>query len=227
MDPTAVDPVTRLGHIAEWLLTLRHENPDRLRFLSQTPDYQELIRVAERLECAFPQTHHSFLQHEVASELLTKIFDFLDASTLVQVSATCVRWRQWAQQSAVNRTRKFVQQRQLNNVMQLVRAQEQLQCVAPSHHSVRVPLLMLSKRIQISNAGDPDYNGIYHCTGCNGNGFVFSKPRDPIQRGRRRRQRDGSSDASRTDEEESFVDDDLPLRCIIAKKYSSEVSFFA
>ena len=38
------------------------------------------------------------------------------------------------------------------------------------------------RRIKVSGAGDPEFNGIYFCTGCNGNGFLFTKPRTPERR---------------------------------------------
>jgi len=54
--------------------------------------------------------------------------------------------------------------------------------ITPGGGHVRVPILLLGRRVVVTNAGDPEYNGIYYCTNANGNGFVFTKPRYPIQR---------------------------------------------
>ena len=47
----------------------------------------------------------------------------------------------------------------------------------PLQRRVCIPLLLLPYAIQVTDAGDEEYNGIYHCTDCNSNGYVFSKPR--------------------------------------------------
>jgi hypothetical protein len=68
--------------------------------------------------------------------------------------------------------------------MKLLRAKEQIDGIGHSLFNchVRVPMLLLSRRILVTNAGDPEYNGVYICTSSNGNGFVFTKPRSPEQR---------------------------------------------
>jgi hypothetical protein len=100
------------------------------------------------------------------------------------MALTCTRFRQLAYRSATQRTYDVSNRRQLNNVMQLLRAKEQIEGVGigvrESH--VRVPILLLSRRVLVTNAGDPEMNGIYFCTESNGNGFVFTKPRYPEQR---------------------------------------------
>ena len=123
--------------------------------------------------------------------------------------------------------------------MQLLRAKEQIDGVgnvtpnimgnlqADTCH-VRVPTLLLSRRVLVSNCGDAEFNGVFYCTGSNGNGFVFTKPRYPEQRVLR------SEQASRMIlPDEVFLDSRLEsevtqpgqlLRCIIAKRFSNEVS---
>jgi len=97
---------------------------------------------------------------------------------------SCSRFRQLARRSATQRTYDVAQARQLNNGMQLLRAKEQIDGLGNGIHDshVRVPTLLLSRRVVITDAGDPEYNGVYFCTGGNGNGFVFTKPRFPERR---------------------------------------------
>lgn len=67
----------------------------------------------------------------------------------------------------------------------MLRAQEQIDGVGPREEAgpfVPIPMLGLRRRIKVSGAGDPEYNGIYFCTGSNGNGFLFTKPRSPERR---------------------------------------------
>jgi len=69
--------------------------------------------------------------------------------------------------------------------MKMLRAQEQIDGVGPREEAgpfVPIPMLGLRRRIKVSGAGDPEYNGIYFCTGSNGNGFLFTKPRSPERR---------------------------------------------
>ena len=145
-----------------------------------------------------PQAQYNFLnfllQH-TGDDVILKIFEFLDCTNLQNVALTCTRFKRLAYKSATQRTTTIVQTRQLTSVMQLLRAQEQIyygdyisttRGGTHTHHltnnNVRVPMLLLGRRLIVSNAGDPEYNGIYYCTTCNGNGYVFTKPRFPIQR---------------------------------------------
>ncbi len=76
-----------------------------------------------------------------------------------------------------------------SQIMKLLRAKEQIQGINPyMKPTVQIPLLGLPRRIHVSNCGDEEYNGIYFCTGSNGNGFLFTKPRTR----RRRRRRSGT-----------------------------------
>jgi hypothetical protein len=148
-----------------------------------------------------PQAQYNFwnylLQH-TGDDVILKIFEFLDCTNLQNIALTCTRFKRLAYESATQRTTTIVQTRQLTSVMQLLRAQEQIHygdyistsggndtresIVGASNSNVRVPMLLLGRRLIVSNAGDPEYNGTYYCTTCNGNGYVFTKPRYPIQR---------------------------------------------
>lgn len=187
----------------------------------------------------------SFLQHEASDDIIARVFDYLESFSLAKVSSTCVRFRRMGHVNARKRTSEISLDRQLGNVMQLLRAQEQIDGIYQFHQNTgvntRIPLLLLRRRVHVTNAGDPEYNGIYYCTGCNGNGYLFSKPRFPVQRVQRRRRRSTAtsfSSAATSDslpetpfhESSAGVDDDTalpgqPLRCIISKRFSNEVGF--
>ena len=129
----------------------------------------------------------NFLQHVSADDVVLRVLEFLECHSLIRMALTCTRFRQLTYRSATQRTYDVTSTRQLNNVMQLLRAKEQIEGVGigirESH--VRVPILLLSRRVLVSNAGDPEMNGVYFCTESNGNGFVFTKPRFPEQRTQR------------------------------------------
>ena len=205
----------------------------------------------------------NFLQHLTSDDVILRVFEFLESHSLIRVALTCARFRQLAYRSATQRTYDVAVSRQLNSVMQLLRAKEQIDGEATdiNEHHVRVPILLLQKRVIVSNAGDPEYNGVYFCTGSNGNGFVFTKPRQPEQRMPRRRARtlgEGQSAAATVSAAFPFAEQDVAiqqprgdvqlgarvgaptianpsspteatrpgdrLRCIIAKRFSNEVS---
>ena len=94
--------------------------------------------------------------------------------------------------------------------LQWLRALEQVQGLW-SHESSRgipripIPTLLLPHAICVSYAGDEDYNGIYHCTSCHANGFVFTKPRR--RRPRLRHQHNHH---------------DKVLQCCIARRFSHQ-----
>jgi hypothetical protein len=155
-------------------------------------------------------TVNYFQKH--TDDVVLRILEFLECRSLIRASLTCSRFHQLANKSAVQRTYDVAHARQLNNVMQLLRAQEQIvgdddyAGVENDHHNydhngrgddnnnnnnnnnnhaivrqygchVPVPMLLPRRRVIVTNAGDPDYNGVYYCTDSNGNGFVFTKPR--------------------------------------------------
>ena len=122
-----------------------------------------------------------------ADDVLIRIFEFLESKSLIQSSKVCSRFRVVSEQSARQRTFRLARERQLANAMQLLRVQEQLNGVAWSggDHDirtgnnrlhVRVPILLLGRVVVVRDAGDPDFNGIYSCTDCSSNGYVFTKP---------------------------------------------------
>jgi len=127
---------------------------------------------------------NNFMQHMTADDVILRVFEFLECHSLIRMALTCSRFRQLAYRSATQRTYDVATSRQLSNVMQLLRAKEQIDGVGNGMNDshVRVPILLLSRRVLVTNSGDPELNGVYFCTGSNGNGFVFTKPRFPEQR---------------------------------------------
>ena len=144
-------------------------------------------------------------------DVLLRIFEFLRCRSLIQTSLTCSRFQELAIKSATQRSLDIANTRQLRNVMQLLRAREQIYYIDNNNNNttdeqqgddaagtisdnnnnnkmtgasgsrvdfhVPVPTLLPGRRVLVTNAGDPEYNGVYYCTDCNGNGFVFTKPR--------------------------------------------------
>ena len=64
--------------------------------------------------------------------------------------------------------------------MRMLRPQEQIKGVGPQEGGfgpfVPIPMLGLPWRVRVSGGGNLEYNGMYFCTGCKGNGFLFTKP---------------------------------------------------
>ncbi|VEU41218.1 unnamed protein product [Pseudo-nitzschia multistriata] len=132
---------------------------------------------------ATPTSGNNFLRF--TDDVLLRIFEFLRCRCLIQASRTCSRFHQLAGRSAFQRSSDVLQTRQLGSVMQLLRAREQIHYTDEDAAAsgtgrtfhVPVPLLLPSRRVRVANAGDPEYNGVYYCTECSCNGFVFTKPR--------------------------------------------------
>jgi hypothetical protein len=267
--PSDTLPERDMEQWGKWLLSLGKD----AQLLSHTREYRDFVQAAQCLERAnrhiqiwhrdgeqmnaeegeqeqldvrhcLSSQNLSFLQHLASDDILIRVFDFLECRSLVHVSATCTRCWELAHRNARVRTQDIARERQLSNIMQLLRAKEQIDGVYAfdSHHDfhVRVPTLLLSRRVRVSDAGDPEYNGVYYCTGSNGNGFLFTKPRYPLQRVHRRRRRSTATSVSSTSSTNSLPDEDFlesattrvdneaaqsgqPLRCIIAKRFSNEV----
>jgi hypothetical protein len=141
--------------------------------------------------------HYSFLQHFAVDDVLLRIFEFVDCSSLVRTGATCHRFRGLSNRSAEQRShRLYADGRLLRGSMRMLRAVEQIDGVGQREGSVGpfvpIPMLGLGRRVRVIGAGDPEYDGVYFCTGCNGNGFLFTKPRWPELRvTRTRRAGDG------------------------------------
>jgi hypothetical protein len=253
----------------QWLLSLGKD----AQLLSHTREYRAFVQAAQCLERAnrhiqiwhrnedqinaeegeqeqldvrhcLSSQNLSFLQHLASDDILIRVFDFLECRSLVHASATCTRCWELAHRNARVRTQDIGRERQLSNIMQVLRAKEQIDGVyAFDNHRdshVRIPTLLLSRRVRVSDAGDPEYNGVYYCTGSNGNGFLFTKPRYPLQRVHRRRRRSTATSVSSTSSTNSLPDEHFldsattrvgneaaqlgqPLRCIIAKRFSNEV----
>lgn len=254
---------------AHCVALLQSISPVDARPLTHTREYREFLKAVERLESAHRQISQwndanrmmssvvaaddsldaevatsfaSFLQHTASDDIVTRVFSFLDCRDLVQAMMTCSRFRELAEQHATERTRAMARGRQLATKMQLLRAQEQIEGIAGtgiSDRHVPVPALLPSRRILISQAGDPEYNGVYFCTGSNGNGFVFTKPRSPEQRVTTNNNNESSSSSSDRRSHHRSMHADVALfdsaaesevaqpgqllRCIIAKRFSNEV----
>ena len=233
----------------------------------------------------------SFLQHRLAAgnfdDVVLRALEYLECTSLVQCSVTCLGLRSLCLRSATIRTVGFSKRRMLigsNNygctfddftysrnhgviatggdandgagdnaetcvpflsifpsqsssssqlshsllasgvsVMKVLRASEHVAGILPSlRPHVRVPFLGLEQRVTVSDAGDEEYNGIYHCTESDANGFVFTKPR-PKGDGY---DDDGNNRRIGVPVREDNRDEDYGgvLRCIIAKRFSNDVS---
>jgi hypothetical protein len=133
----------------------------------------------------------SFLQHLALDDIILRIFEFLPCETLVKTSETCHRFHILCKKSAKQRTVHMAGHYYLQNEMKLLRAKEQIEGIRSEYKPVvRVPLLGLARRVFVSGSGDEEFNGVYFCTGTNGNGFLFTKPRDQREWTRTRHDRD-------------------------------------
>lgn len=232
------------NQVGNWLLSLSSDNAEEIQ---QSSEYQEFVQLVAKIQLARrslelfsrndsivvddkDKKKSSFLQCSSAEDIILKIFEFLDSKDLVQTMKSCSRLYLLGQQSARLRTRNLAISRQLDGVMQLLRAQEQIQGIRTTvdEKYVRIPMLLLSRRVVVTNARDTEYNGVYFCTGTNGNGFVFTKPRylegrlNRVYIASSSRGDPSNSDVDNPDEDEVTKPCHL-LRCIIAKRFSDEV----
>ena len=211
---------------------------------------------------ALRRRRYSFLQHLAVDDVLLRIFEFIDCSSLIHTGETCDRFRQLTNRSAEQRTHRLVHGRLLRSAMKMLRAQEQIEGIGQREGTgpfVQIPMLGLPRRVKVTNSGDPEFNGVYFCTGCNGNGFLFTKPRNPERRvlnppqpfnmrqladgidnnnenqnavgvvGLVDNNEDGAAGGQRQDNAVDVLYGDEPdrsrlLRCVIAKRFSNEVS---
>lgn len=105
---------------------------------------------------------------------------------------------------ANNNYSSFCNNNYRTTIMQLVRAKEQILGIRPNKSPyVSIPMWGLPRRMHVSQCGDVEYNGIYFCTGTNGNGFIFTKPRN-------------FTNNNNTNSSKVF------LRCIISKRFSND-----
>mmetsp|Transcript_4267 Transcript_4267/g.4690 ORF Transcript_4267/g.4690 Transcript_4267/m.4690 type:complete len:373 (+) Transcript_4267:132-1250(+) len=187
------DELEKCGH---WLVSIPRDDVMALR---ETPEYEDFLRVFEKLGHAHRsvllattnklegtmQLEHqqdssfSFLQHMAVDDVVLRIMEFLECRSLIRSSTTCSRFRDLTHKSATQRTHQFGKERQLDHVFKLLRAKEEIDGSATLQDcNMPVPMLGLPKRVLVTEAGDPDFNGIYYCTGCDGNGYIFTKPRN-------------------------------------------------
>lgn len=263
-----------LEYYGQWLLSIPR---DDIPSLIQTTEYKSFIKAFQSLEQAHCKTTlqnqkksylddspASFLQHMALDDIILRIFEFLPCSTLVRTSETCHRFHILSKRSAKQRTMHMEGSFYLESEMKLLRAKEQIEGIRPDHKPVvKVPLLGLQKRIFVTGSGDKEFNGIYFCTGSNGNGFLFTKPRNQDAWRQDLRQDLMDMEVDQDDENTNNVEGDLgddifprigmlqqgagdnrvvneegdemyPFlyqerspRCIIAKRFSNEVSVYA
>ncbi len=212
--------------IGQWLLSIPR---DDIPSLTETPEYSVFLKAFQNLECAHRKMisgikedvdgkhrgdisgadasmgllggngySHS-LQKFFDDDMILRIFEFVSCHTLARLSETCNRFWILSNRSAKQRTIQMHGSFYLESYMKLLRAKEQIQGIHPEHSSVRIPLMALGKRIRVSDCGDPELNGIYYCTGTNGNGFLFSKPR--FRRSHSQSNENGNGDGTGTDTE--------------------------
>ena len=222
--------------------------------LRQTQEYSNFINAFQMLEQAHRNVTYtvreirlddqseSILECISDDDVVLRICEFLNCLHLVSLSKTCSHFYTLCNLSAKQRTAHLIEHFNLESSMKLLRAKEQAEGISPQSVSVRVPLLGLQKRVLVRDSGDPDYNGIYHCTGSNGNGFVFSKPkfdgnRDgyfvsdrDIRVTNTRRRRSNSNIGSHPGAVSSHGEEVFPsqtrdrfLRCLISKRFSNSV----
>ena len=173
-----------LERCGQWLLSIPR---DDVPVLSRTPEYATFLQAFQNLDGAHRKcilhnvpnpSESSFLQHMAVDDIILRIFEFLECRSLVFVCMTCHRFKLLSSRSAKARTSLMEGRYFLDSYMKLLRAKEQAEGVLPdSSLTVRIPLLALHRRVCVTHAGDVEFNGIYFCTGSNGNGFLFTKPR--------------------------------------------------
>lgn len=202
----------------------------------------------------------SFLQYDATDEILLRIFSYLQCRTLVNTMSTCTRWYRLTKQYATYRTTKqsrrqeqnsmtILCRRQLSSPLELLQAYENVIGIPPESHPtsgnattttsyqqnynchVPIPILLPAHRpIRVTDCGDVEYNGIYYCTGCNGNGYIFTKPRNlyahrhPVKRIMSHNMNcNVSSNYIDTADSDDIEIVGQALRCIIARRFSNEV----
>jgi hypothetical protein len=170
----------------------------------------------------------SFLQNILSDEAVSYVLDYLESISLMRIATTCTRLRNLVYQNAKSRCKGIERERQQTDVIRLLCAKEQIEgfysnflsnrdgmavptIILPS---VRIPILLPGRKVLVTEAGDSEFNGVYFCTGCNGNGFVFTKPRYPLQT--------RSARYSDRDKEQASCNS-RNLNCIFARRFSGQV----
>ena len=174
-----------ISSIIKWLYGIRAD----IHALTQTPEYNAFLHAFQNLKQAHKNVatarteigleHYteSILQYILDDDVALRICEFLNCQNLITWGETCTRFHALCNTSAKQKTAHINDRFYLQSHMKLLRAKEQTEGILPHCRSVRVPLLGLEKKLIVSESGDPDYNGVYFCTGSNGNGYLFSKPR--------------------------------------------------
>ena len=234
--------VISLERCGQWLLSIPSSHAV---VLETTHEYRQVVHWLHKLEGTHRRmliqgdddydtaTPPSFLQYHTADEILHFILNFLEATSLSRLCATCTRFRALVRRHAARRAHCSLQaqqehqhgeERQLSHPLQLVRAAEQLQGLFPDHAHVRIPTLLLRRPVVLSGAGDDDFNGIYFCTGSNGNGFVFTKPRTAVPPLHKPALRTTAQDVEVLDPTSDRRQEPAGyrLQCIISKRFSNE-----
>ena len=189
-----------LERCGQWLISIPRDDVAQLQ---NTAEYRDFLSAFERLGVAHRRTvtlerqtllerengdmmhiskQYSFLQHLAVDDVLLRVFEFIDCLSLVRTGTSCHRFRQLSTRSAEQRTHRLADGRLLRNPLKMLRAQEQIEGDTAEGPFVPIPMLGLRKRVKVFGADDPEFNGIYFCTGSNGNGFIFTKPRSPEHR---------------------------------------------
>lgn len=216
---------------------LLHETPEYSSFMQaferlghahrrEIVSNQEILFEDDKKE---KSGEYSFLQHLAVDDVIMRIFEFLECGSLARTSMTCHRFCSLAFRSAEQRTQQFFchsllcgrwSHRKsfrsrifLGGMMHLLRAEEQISGVRSDIPPfVTIPMWGLPRRIRVTHSGDEEYNGIYFCTGTNGNGFLFTKPRPKTSRSRHNYSNDFYPSSPRRNIQQ----------CIISKRFSNE-----
>jgi hypothetical protein len=217
-----------IDNIIRWMDGInRCEIPD----LETTDEFNSFINAFRVLEQAHRKAACYTRQiglDDISESIMLRICEFLNCFHLVSLSETSSRLHSLCNLSAKQRTSRMNEGFYLHSSMKLLRAKEQAEGILPNCNvSIRVPLFGLEKRMEVSNCGDTEFNGVYFCTGCNGNGFQFTKPRFSddwhTYAYSRRRTRIRNEPGSNSESEIfSSSNEGRFLRCIISKKYSNE-----
>ena len=229
----AASSVISLERCGQWLLSIPASHAVSLQ---NTHEYRQVVHWLHKLEGMHRRmlpgdTHPCFLQHQTADEIMNFILNFLEAQSLGRLAATCTRFRSLVPLHAAHRAQLTLQsqqqhgeERQLSHPLQLVRAAEQLQGLFPGHPYVRIPTLLLRRLVLLSDSGDDDFNGVYFCTGSNGNGYVFTKPRTSVTPLKHPALRSTAQDVEVLDPTSPRREEPAGyrLKCIISKRFSNE-----
>ena len=157
--------------------------------------------------------------NSLANEMIEKVLYFLDSHELSQTMLTCRRLERICR----SHIRKRVEQldgteRHLSHPLQIIRADEHVRGHASEGPGgfTRIPVLLLPHRVLVTGAGDPDFNGVYFCTGCNANGFMFSRTYCSFASIR------FPSDRRQTHSDIELAPPAQYLRCIISKRFPND-----